>query len=320
MILYYNFLSDTILTISCLVSQFKDCQDSLHFQIPSSHVGGPVNINIGLSLDYSTIPPQHRLDSLSSTNATPIRPWSNRSLKQSTSLSELLKDAPSYTSKSGNVQQELPPVGESQEESSELQPTTPPTEITSPDVAIMSHGGDTPNSMAVERATEPSLRSYSPTSSIRAPSDVDFTESSPPPLNFASHDITTPEPGHQEFHYPTESPMTESVATLVPTDSPKSVTTAAAARGNESGDDYVVVSSAASKTAATGGGATGLSSSVVDVSAKSGIDVSAKSGASTSNTGTSPPAVVATGKAFLGKGRIDAKAQDDFIAFMLGKK
>ena len=115
--------------------------------------------------------------------------------------------------------------------------------------------------------------------------------------------------------------MTESVATLVPTDSPKSVTTATAARGNDSNDnDDVVVSTAASETAATCCSATGLSSSVVDVSAKSGIDVSAKSGVSTSNTGTSPPAVVPTGKAFLGKGRIDAKAQDDFIAFMLGKK
>ena len=272
-------------------------------------------------MDYSTIPPQHRLDSVESTNAIPIRPWNNKSLKQSASLSELLKDAPAYTSKSGNVQQELPPVDESQEESTALQVATPPTDITSPDVAILSHGGDTPNSMAVERATEPSLRSYSPTSSIRAPSDADFTESSPPPLNFASDDMATPEPGHEEFHYPTESPMTESVATLVPTDSPKSVATAAAARGNESGDDYVVVSSAVSETAATAGGgvATGLSSSVVDISMKGGIDVSAKSGVSTSNSGTSTPAVV-TGKAFLGKGRIDAKAQDDFIAFMLGKK
>ena len=68
-------------------------------------------------------------------------------MKQSASLSELLKDAPSYTGKSGNVQQELPPVNESQK-SPALQPTTPPTEITSPDVPIMSHGGDTPNSMS----------------------------------------------------------------------------------------------------------------------------------------------------------------------------
>jgi hypothetical protein len=251
----------------------------------------------------------------------PIRPWNNRSLKQSASLSELLKDAPSYTGKTGNVQQELPPVDESQEEIPALQPMTPPTEITSPDVPIMSHGGDTPNSMAVERATEPSLRSYSPTSSIRAASDADFTESSPPPLNFASHHMTTPEPHHQEFHYPTESPMTESVATLVPTDSPKSVTATAPARGNEPKDDAdVVVSTAVSETAATYSSATGFSSSVVDVSAKSAIDVSAKSEVSTSNAGTSPPALVPTGKAFLGKGRIDAKAQDDFIAFMLGKK
>jgi len=237
-------------------------------------------------------------------------------LKQSASLSELLKDVPTYTAKSCNVEQESPLVDESQENPAAIQTSTPPTEITSPDIPRMSHGGDTPNSMAVERATEPSLRSYSPTSSIRAPSDADFNESSPPPLNFASHHMTTPEPSHQEFHYPTESPMTESVATLVPTDSPKSVTTTGAGKGNESGDEYVVVSSAASETAVATGGSvtTGLSSTVVDVSPKSGV------GSSSGGGGTSTPAAVATGKAFLGKGRIDAKAQDDFIAFMLGKK
>ena len=36
-----------------------------------------------------------------------------------------------------------------------------------------------------------------------------------------------------------------------------------------------------------------------------------------SGRSTGPPP---SAKAFLGKGKIDAKAQDDFIAFMLGKK
>ena len=273
-------------------------------------------------MDYSTIPPSHRLDSVASTNATSIRPWNNRSSKQSASLSELLKDVPMYNDKSGTVQQESPPIDQSQENTTAIQSSTPPTEITSPDVPMMSHGGDTPNSMAVERATEPSLRSYSATSSIRAPSDIDFNESSPPPLNFASHHMTTPEPGHQELPYLTESPMTESVVTLIPTDSPKSITIPGAAKGNESGDDYIVVSSAASETAAAIAGvsvAPCLGSSVVDVSAKSGVDVSARAGVGNSS-GTSTPVAIASGKAFLGKGRIDAKAQDDFIAFMLGKK
>lgn len=36
--------------------------------------------------------------------------------------------------------------------------------------------------------------------------------------------------------------------------------------------------------------------------------------------GSTTPAPAPTTKAFLGKGKIDAKAQDDFIAFMLGMK
>jgi hypothetical protein len=36
--------------------------------------------------------------------------------------------------------------------------------------------------------------------------------------------------------------------------------------------------------------------------------------------GSTEPAPAPTAKAFLGKGKIDAKAQDDFIAFMLGMK
>lgn len=257
-------------------------------------------------MDYTTIPPQPKLDSVGNSTASVIsnRPWNNGT-KQAASLSELLKDAPTYSNKSVGIKtpaedpQYLLPVDD-------LIQTTPPMETTTPDVPIMSRGGDTPNSMAVERATEPSLRGSSPTSSIRAPSDSDYIEASPPPpLNFASHHMT-PNP-RQQFRYNSgESPMAESVATLVPTDSPKSLlelgeSPTAVAKGNESGDDYVVLSSESE-------GTSGAIRSPADVSGKS------------SGVTSSVPFIPATGKAFLGKGRIDAKAQDDFIAFMLGKK
>jgi hypothetical protein len=260
-------------------------------------------------LDYTSIP-KSRVDN----PPAPHHSWNNRP-KQSTSLSELLKDAPSF-SKSSTATAGDPIDDQKQSNEIPLPTSTPPMEMTSPVAALMmSHGGDTPNSMAVERATEPSLRSYSPTSSIRAPSDADYTES-PPALNFAHHHIAS-EPLQQQFHpYPTmESPMAESVATLVPTDSPKSMSAAEtsitkidtfdapAMKGNNSGDDYVVASSTVPE--ATGGG---LGSSVVDIS-----------GLSEKNEAPANPPVVA-GKAFLGKGKIDPKAQDDFIAFMLGKK
>ena len=73
--------------------------------------------------------------------------------------------------------------------------------------------------MAVERASEPSLRSYSPTSSIRAPSEADYTESTPPP---PPH-INVPSPPASQsltrtpFHHPLpmeSSEVPEPVATL----------------------------------------------------------------------------------------------------------
>lgn len=99
--------------------------------------------------------------------------------------------------------------------------------------------------------------------------------------------------------------MTEFVATLVPTESPKSngVAETSAGKGNESGDDYVVVFS----TELADGTGGGLGSSAVDVSAK-GKSVVGSTG------------VLATGKSLLERGKIDRRAQDEFIAIILGKK
>ena len=171
--------------------------------------------------------------------------------------------------------------------------TTPPTERSSP--PTLSHGGDTPNSMAVERATEPSLRSYSPTSSIRAASEVDYNEL--PALNLASgHPMSESVP---TLHYsPINASMTESVATLVAIESPQGTVVGSPAKDNSvsESEEYIVVS-APSENAGMGD-----STFVADAGKSEGS--------------TSAPAV---GK-LLGRGRIDAKAQDDFITFMLGKK
>ena len=89
-----------------------------------------------------------------------------------------------------------------------------------------------------------------------------------------------------------DSPLAASTVTLVPGDSPKSLPE----QPCEGGDEYVVVSGTPSERN------WGLSSSMVSVASTS----AGRSGSSS--------------KAFLGKGKIDAKAQDEFIAFMLGKK
>jgi hypothetical protein len=174
-----------------------------------------------------------------------------------------------------------------------------PTNV--PDV-LRSHGGDTPNSMAVERATEPSLRSYSPTSSIRAASEADYTDSPPPAgLGFSpSHSLG--------FFVPSPStPLNESVATLVPLGSPQGtlVGSPEKEKEKESGpqnetalEDFVVVSGRSSAAPSEGVAERVRESSTVAAAA----------------------AGPGSGKTFLSRGRIDAKAQDDFIAFMMGKK
>jgi hypothetical protein len=163
--------------------------------------------------------------------------------------------------------------------------TVSPTDFPAP-------GAETPSSMAVERFTEPSLRSFSPTSSIRGtPSDADYTEQQPA-LNFNS-----PTPHASPSRNFVDSPLAASTATLVPGDSPKSLP-----EQPDGGDEYVVVSGTPSERN------WGLSSSMVSVASTSA------GGAGSGSSSMSP------GKAFLGKGRIDARAQDEFIAFMLGKK
>jgi hypothetical protein len=162
--------------------------------------------------------------------------------------------------------------------------TTPPTETISP--VTVSHGGDTPNSMAVERATEPSLRSYSPTSSIRAPSEADYTDSVPA-LNLVSPATMSDSVGTLQY---TRTPMSESLATLVTTESPQQMTNPKEDSVAESGEgSFIVVSSAQSE------GETSLGKA----------------------EGSVPVAPVGN---MLGRGKIDPKAQDDFIAFMMGKK
>jgi len=169
-----------------------------------------------------------------------------------------------------------------------------------------SYGGDTPNSMAVERATEPSLRSYSPTSSIRGgASDADYNDSPPSgQLNFS--------PSHSVNFVPSPStPLTESVATLVPFESPqgtlvdspaKDKETSASAQNNETSEDFVVVSSGTPSAVP--------SETAVERARESTVPAPS----------TSAPSTERRAKPFLGLGRIDAKAQDDFIAFMMGKK
>ena len=194
----------------------------------------------------------------------------------------------------------------------------PPAEITWPVSHLLSLGSDTPNSMTVERATDPSLRSYSPTSSIRAPSEADYTASTPPPpaVNIPSpphlsapHSITDP-----PFYHPRQIDhleMSESVSTL-----------------HESAGEPSSASSISKKQAAEESRTFQKSVEEAGASAIIVIKEDVPAMPPPQETGhrtvevrrritTAPPP---SAKAFLGKGKIDAKAQDDFIAFMLGKK
>jgi hypothetical protein len=263
-------------------------------------------------LDYTSVPGvvpveinARQSEAISNTNGSSRNPWNARTQQP---LSTYLKDAPPTP---GKIVPATP-----QEISVH---TTPPVETTTPDIHSISRGGDTPSSMAVERATEPSLRSYSPTSSIRASSDADYGES-PPSLNFSSPirpPTASTEPlGQQQPNYPprTKSPMTESVSTLVATDSPQKPpldSECSGSRENGSGEEYIVVSSTTSEVALAA--SSGIGSSMLDLSESSSKNKGVI------NSGSSSPAIV-SGKALLGKGKIDAKAQDEFIAFMLGKK
>jgi len=130
----------------------------------------------------------------------------------------------------------------------------------------------------------------------------------PPVVHF-----TTPSPVHptslhdqpvrQHVAYqPAPSPLADSVATLVAGDSPTAESETL--KMSKMGDGYVV-SSTVSET--TGGS---LESSIADMAGST----------STVKRSTGGTSTISTGKKLLGKGKIDAKTQDEFIAFMLGKK
>lgn len=155
--------------------------------------------------------------------------------------------------------------------------------------------------MAVERATEPSLRSYSPTSSIRAPSDTDYMEA-PAYIPVSPIPIMEESVTHLNFD-PPMTPINESVATLAPVESPQGTLVASPlkeASHLEAVDDYVVVPSVPAENV--------------------GGQRSVSDGSGSWNAGTSNASSSGNGNTLLGRGKIDAKAQDAFIAFMMGKK
>ena len=157
-----------------------------------------------------------------------------------------------------------------------------------PDPAPKPHGNDTPNSMAVERATEPSLRSYSPSSSIRGvASDIDYAESH-------QFDATA---GHEQLIAPT-TPMTESAMTLVPAESPQETLVASPVK------EHTELTESSQHNLPP------IPSALTENKANKSDAVP-----SPSTVAMPPP-----GKVLLGKGKIDPKAQDDFIAYMLAKK
>jgi len=231
-----------------------------------------VNINIGLSLDYTSLPRHHT--GTDTENVASRYPWTSKP-KQTSNLSQYLKDAPVA---------DKPAPSEPTKVSEPQTHSTPPQKHILPDQHIV--GGETPNSMAVERATEPSVRSYSPTSSLPAPSEAEEVLSISPGISPASPIETIAE--EQESQTPTPGPICESVAPVAPQESPETEVTPPAAINR-------------------------------DFSANKARSVSISGSEGTwSFVGTSRP--VSGEKNLLGKGKIDAKVQDDFINFMLGKK
>jgi hypothetical protein len=194
--------------------------------------------------------------------------WKARSPMSATSLFEYLKDAP--TMKPWSLYK-ITPI------------RIPPTERTSP--PTVSHGGDTPISMVVGRASEPSLTSYPPTSSICVASKADCNEL--PGLNLTSgHPMSKSVRTVQSSLV--NASMTKSIATFIAMDSSQGTVVGNPVWSNS--EEYIVVSP--SENAGMGEW-----TFVADV------------GKSEGSTSSAP----AVGK-LLGRGRIDAKAQDDFIA------
>jgi hypothetical protein len=152
----------------------------------------------------------------------------------------------------------------------------PNSKHTTPPPVVPLKGPDTPNSMAVERATEPSvMSSYSPHSSIRGclsanvSADGDGFEFAATGVEIADTRVKTPD--------------TEARTLVTGSSSPVETLVASPAKVAEQG---VQAEGVRRENGTTLGGVSGT------------------------------PA----GKKFLGKGKIDAKAQDDFIAYMLAQK
>lgn len=124
------------------------------------------------------------------------------------------------------------------------------------------------------------------------------------------------------------TPMAESVVTLIPVESPAETLVATPRKEpEEREEEFVVVPSvvveasvrdigtSAAAPAESGANASGSESMSI------GTGAGASSSGSATGTGSASSSVgVALGKALLGKGKIDPKAQDDFIAFMMGKR
>jgi len=121
------------------------------------------------------------------------------------------------------------------------------------------------------------------------------------------------------------TPMSGSIATLIPHDSPGETLVATPRKERE--EEFVVIPPAlemkveTSASAVVSGPLSATVSSVAGASSlpTSGV-VSGGTSSRASSVSVSAPAGPGLGKALLGKGKIDPKAQDDFIAFMLGKK
>lgn len=179
--LYYSYLMFRLMFM--IVSQSISSRfASLPTSILTRHCAR--QHDIGLSLDYTSVPPQDHLKS---------SPWTNRS-KQSASHSDLLKNAATYGISTSIAVEDL--VDEEPAAHETPIAATPLMEPASCDARIMSHGSDIPNSLNIERPTEPSLRVTLPPR-LFAHHPMPITLNPPP--------FPSPAESHQQFHhhYPT---------------------------------------------------------------------------------------------------------------------
>jgi hypothetical protein len=177
--------------------------------------------------------------------------------------------------------------------------------------------------MAVERATDPSLRSYSPTSSIRAPSEADYD------VSIAESITLEPHTDHNRHDAESSTPMSESVATLIPVVSPGETLIATPRKTDEREEvdnappspkpaALTVTEPVKTHVPSLSISKTATASSAEEIVSRGRAIVS--EAFSSRSSSASAATTSGLGKSLLGKGKIDAKAQDDFIALMLGKK